>query len=207
MFTPMTTLTPRKPPATLALIGISTLVYLAMTYLDRTAILRSLLISEYARPALPEIRDGQLWRLVTPIFLHFGVFHFVFNMLWTWELGRLIEARQGAFGLLGLTAVIGGVSNLGQYYVTGPWFGGMSGVVYGYFGYLWIRGLFNPAFGVRLAPPVVYLLLGWFALAWSGLLELLFNLRVANTAHTAGLASGIALAFIFIGLYRLRRAR
>lgn len=206
----MITLTPRRPPATLALIGISTLVYLAMTYLDRAAVIRPLLISEYALPAssaLPEIRDGQLWRLITPIFLHFGVFHIVFNMLWTWELGRLIEARQGAFGLLGLTAVIGGVSNLGQYYVTGPWFGGMSAVVYGYFGYLWIRGRLNPAFGVRLARPVVYLLLGWFALAWSGLPELLFNLRVANTAHAAGLASGIALAFIFTGLYRLRGAR
>ncbi len=190
---------PHKPPATLALIVISTLVYLAMTYLDRMAVIRLLLISEYTHPVLPEIRDGQWWRLVTPMFLHFGLFHIVFNMLWTWEFGRLIEVRHGMLGLLGLSAFIGVAANLGQYYISGPWFGGMSGVVYGYFGYLWIQR--------RLNPPVVYLLLGWFVLCWSGLLELLFSLRVANTAHTAGLVSGIAVAFLVAGLYRLRRAR
>ena len=197
----------RKPPATLALIGVSTLVYLVMTALESTAFFRPLLISEYARPVLPEIRQGQLWRLITPVFLHFDIFHIVFNMLWTWEFGRLIEARRGAFGLLGLTAAIGVISNLGQYAVAGPLFGGMSGVIYGYFGYLWMQGRFNPAFGIRLNPPVVYLLLGWLALGWTGVLELLFNLHVANTAHTAGLISGVALAFVFIGVDRLRLPR
>jgi len=198
---------PHRPPATLALIGISVLVYLVMTYLDREAIVRPLLISEYVQPTLPEIRHGQLWRLITPIFLHFGIFHIVFNMLWTWELGRLIEARQGAFMLLGLTLLIGVISNLGQYAVTGPGFGGMSGVIYGYFGYVWIQGLYNPAFGIRLNPPVVYLLLGWFVLCWSGLLELLFNLQIANSAHTGGLISGVILAFIMTGIYRFRQQR
>jgi len=196
---------PSKSPATLALIGISTGVYLAMAHLNLPMLAAPLLISEYSRPLLPEIRDGQLWRLVTPVFLHFSIFHLVFNMLWTWELGRLIEVRHGAFGLLGLTALTATISNLGQYAVAGPLFGGMSGVIYGYFGYLWMQGRFNPAFGVRLNPPVVYLLLGWLALCWTGVLEL-FGLRVANIAHTAGFISGIALAFAFIGFGRLRRA-
>jgi len=197
---------PRKPPATLALVGISTGVYLAIAHLNLPMLAAPLLISEYSRPLLPEIRDGQLWRLVTPIFLHFGIFHIVFNMLWTWELGRLIEARQGALGLLGLSALIGIISNLGQYAVTGPLFGGMSGVIYGYFGYLWMQGVFNPAFGMRLNRPVVYLLLGWLVLCWTGVLQWLFGIQVANTAHTIGLISGIALAFAFIAAARLRRA-
>lgn len=195
----------QRPPAILALIGASVLVYLAMSALDRNAVSRPLLISEYAQPALPEIRDGQLWRLATPIFLHFSIFHLVFNMLWIWELGRVIEARHGALALLGLTAALGVASNLGQYYASGPWFGGMSGVIYGYFGYLWMQGRFNPAFGVRLRRPIIYLLLGWFALCWSGLLEVLFDLRVANLAHAGGLASGIGLALAYIALQRLVR--
>ncbi len=195
-------MTTRAPTATLALIGVSTLVYLAMTLLDRGAVVRPLLISEYTHPTLPEILDEhQVWRLLTPVFLHFGLFHFVFNMLWTWELGRLIEARHGALNLLGLSALIGVVANLGQYHATGPLFGGMSGVVYGYFGYLWVMGQFHPTFGVRLAPQVVWLLLGWFALGWVGALEW-FDIHIANTAHAGGLLCGIALAFIVCGLYR-----
>lgn len=203
----MILLLPQRPPATLALIGVSTAVYVAIAHLGLQSLAGPLLISEYAQSALPEIRDDyQLWRLVTPILLHFSIFHIVFNMLWTWELGRLIEAQQGARALLLLTALIGVASNLGQYVVDGPWFGGMSGVIYGYFGYLWMQGKFNPRFGLRLNPTVVYLLLGWLVLCWSGVLELLFDLRVANTAHTIGLVSGIALAFVFIAAGRLRGA-
>lgn len=190
-----------RSPATLTLIGISALLYLLVNHLGAEAVVRALLISEYTFPTLPEIRDGELWRLVTPIFLHFGIFHVVFNLLWVWEFGRLIEARHGAPILIAGTALLGALSNLGQYYAAGPGFGGMSGVVYGYFGYVWIQGRFNPAFGMRLPPATVYLLLGWFALAFSGVFAF-FNLHIANTAHAVGLLSGIALALLGLGLSR-----
>ncbi|MGR3983738.1 MAG: rhomboid family intramembrane serine protease [Gammaproteobacteria bacterium] len=195
---------PRNAPATLALIAASLLVYAAMHLLAREAVIRPLLISAYTWPTLPEIRGGQWWRLLTPMFLHFSVFHLVFNLLWVWELGRVIEVRHGALALLSLSAALGAASNLAQYFTAGPVFGGMSGVLYGYFGYLWIQGRFNPAFGVRLARPVVVLLLGWFALCWSGVLEWALGLRVANSAHSGGLLGGIALAFIVIAASRAR---
>jgi len=202
----MTLSLPQRPPATLTIIGVSTALYVAITHLGWHALTAPLLISEFAQPALPEVRGGQVWRLITPVFLHLNLFHIVFNMLWTWELGRLIESRHGARGLLALTVVIGVASNLGQYLIDGPWFGGMSGVIYGYFGYLWMQGKFNPRFGLRLNPPVVYLLLGWLVLCWSGILQWLFDVRVANIAHTAGLASGVALAFAVMWLRPRRRA-
>lgn len=200
----MTLSLPQRPPATLALIGVSTALYVGITHLGLHALTAPLLISEYAQ-SLPEIRGGQLWRLITPVFLHIDFFHIVFNMLWTWELGRLIESQHGARGLLMLTVVIGVASNLGQYMVTGPWFGGMSGVIYGYFGYLWMQGKFNPRFGLRLRSAVVNLLLGWLVLCWSGILQWLFDVRVANIAHTAGLISGIVLAFVVILITGPRR--
>jgi GlpG protein len=191
-------------PVTLGLIGISILVYLLMMW-NQEMIMRSLMISQYYRPSLPEIRDGEVWRILTPAFLHFGIFHVVFNLMWTWELGRLIESRQGSVLLLILFVISDLVANLAQYLVDGPVFGGMSGVVYALFGYVWIQGLTNPRFGVRLNPPVVYLLLGWFIICWTGILEKLFGLGVANTAHTAGLVAGIGMSFVVSTLQRPRR--
>ena len=202
--TNFTTTTPRQAPATFALIVIASVTFLAMELLDANAVIRLLRISAYY-DYLAEIRGGEIWRLITPAFLHFSLFHIVFNLLWIWEFGRLIEARHGITGLLILFAIIGIIANLAQYFVSGPRFGGMSGVVYGFFGYLWIQGKFNPTFPYQLNPALVYLLLGFFVLCWSGILELLFDLRVANTAHTFGLLSGIAPAFLLIFIQRFFR--
>jgi len=188
-------------PVTLGFIAVSVLVYLLMTIGDREAVLRPLLISEYLRPTLPEIRAGQVWRLFSPMFLHFGIFHIVFNMMWTWELGRIIEHKQGKWLLLLVCLLSGALSNLAQYWISGPVFGGMSGVVYALFGYVWIQGLTNRKFALALNPAIVYLMLGWFVICWTGLLERLFGLSVANTAHTAGLLSGIVISFLYTIFY------
>ena len=143
---------PKTPPVTMVVVGLCILVFLAMMVFGQENVIGPLLISEYIRPALPEIRDGEFWRLLTPALIHFGLFHIVFNMLWTWELGRLIEWRQGPV-MIGFTILLtAAVSNVAQYVVSGPLFGGMSGVVYGLFGYVWIQGLTNPGFGVSMNP-------------------------------------------------------
>ncbi|MEM7195167.1 MAG: rhomboid family intramembrane serine protease [Pseudomonadota bacterium] len=193
-----------RPPLTLALVGISILVFAAQNLFSESGVLMPLLISEYLQPALPEIKSGEVWRLVTPIFLHFGLFHVVFNLLWTWELGRLIEARQGSLWLGVVVLISAVVSNLTQFHVSGPVFGGMSGVVYALFGYVWVQGQFNRRFGVRLNPPIVYLMVGWFVICWTGILEKLFGLQVANTAHTAGLGVGILLSFVVLAVAHLK---
>lgn len=42
------------------------------------------------------VGDGQLWRLVTPIFLHLGVWHLFFNMLALYWAGHRLEERYGS---------------------------------------------------------------------------------------------------------------
>lgn len=156
-----------------------------------------LYISEYVRPQFVEIQQGQLWRLVTPIFLHFGIFHILFNMLWLYTLGTQIERRGGRRQLALLVLSIGVVSNVGQYVVAGPAFGGFSGVVYGLLGYVWIMAQFQPARGYLMDRFTLGFMLVWLLLGLSGLLE-----NMANAAHLFGLLSGVLW-----GLYKVRNRR
>ena len=136
--------------------------------------------------SLPEVRHGEVWRLLTPIFIHMGMFHLLFNMLWLKDLGSMIEARQGTLKLLLLVVVIGVCSNLGQDIIAGPEFGGMSGVLYGLFGFIWMRGRFDPTSGLRLNQVDVVMMVGWFFLC-------LFHFipHAANGAHGVGLVMGM----------------
>ncbi|HWX20429.1 MAG TPA: rhomboid family intramembrane serine protease [Candidatus Binatia bacterium] len=148
--------------------------------------------------SLPEIRHGQIWRLFTPMFIHFGVAHILFNMLWLRDLGSMIEGRQSSWYLAVLTLVIAAGSNLAQFYIGpghGPDFGGMSGVVYGLLGYIWMRGKFDPASGLYLHPSTVVMMLIWLVAGFTGILTLLVG-PVANTVHLAGLVIGAAWGYL-----------
>ena len=141
---------------------------------------------------------GQYWRLITPIFLHFGVFHIVFNGLWLWEFGRRIETLAGSLHFLLLVLVTGLVSNGAQYWWSGPsLFGGMSGVIFGLLGYLWIRNLVAPHPGLTLPRGIVPLMIGWLLICMTGLIDFFFAGSIANAAHAAGLATGALLGAAF----------
>jgi GlpG protein len=137
------------------------------------------------------IRHGEVWRLVTPIFVHSGVVHLLFNMLWLHSLGGAIESRLGTARFALLVLFIAATSNVVQCLWSGPMFGGMSGVVFGLFGYIWISGRFNPAAGMSIDPVTVTMMLFWLILCMSGRIE-----RIANGAHLGGLICGIVAALV-----------
>jgi len=151
----------------------------------------NLLISEGGR-GLVEVKRGEVWRLVSPIFIHFGALHIIFNMLILRDLGSLFEARLGT-GYFGLFVIVtAAVSNFAQYAITHhPLFGGMSGVVYGLIGYCWIRGRFDPASGVGLSKQAWIESIIWFAAGF-----IFFRHFIANYAHAGGLLLGMAWAFV-----------
>lgn len=191
--------TPRAGALTKTLIAASILVAILSRLGSDKAHLKPLLITQYRvageyvqwRGGLPEIRRGQVWRLLTPMFIHFGIMHLLFNMLWLKDLGGMIEARQGTWLLAVLVLVIAATSNLGQYAASGPAFGGMSGVVYGLLGYIWIRGKFDPTSGLFVHKQTVTMMIVWFFLCLSGVIG-----NVANAAHGVGFGVGIAWGFI-----------
>jgi len=162
-----------------------------------------LLFTVDPRDPLPkELLAGQLWRLITPIFIHFDLLHLAFNMLWLWSLGRPIETLKGSGYLAVLVVALAVFSNSGQHIVDvllgkPGYFGGMSGVVYGLFGYVWAKSRFEPFTGFGMHPNTAFLMMAWFVLCFTGMLG-----PVANTAHAAGLILGGGWGFLTA---RLRR--
>jgi GlpG protein len=134
----------------------------------------------------------QSWRFITPAFLHFSMLHIVFNLLWWWQLAGLIEREQSKQRLILLFLFSAITSNLAQYYLVGPYFGGMSGVVYGLVGYCWLYGVLNKSNHINLNNSMFVFLLGWLVLGFIDILPT----NIANYAHLIGLLAGLFVAVI-----------
>ncbi|WP_101759554.1 rhomboid family intramembrane serine protease [Oceanicoccus sp. KOV_DT_Chl] len=145
-------------------------------------------VRQYVVFSIPE---GQYWRLITPIFLHFGLMHIAFNMCLLWFVGQRIELLQGSVRMLGITMVIGLGSNILQAkYAEVSIFGGMSGVVYGLLGYGWIWSLLRPAKNLQIPNVILYFSLGMMVLGFAGFAGMLGAGKIANVAHLGGLIMG-----------------
>jgi GlpG protein len=193
-----------RVPVTALLIGVSVLVAILSDFggsIRLGSIPASLFIAWPNRipPSLIEIRSGELWRLVTPIFLHFGMLHLFFDMYILLMLGGSVEAAKGPWKLLGIVLFTAITSNFAQYLMSGPNFGGMSGVGFGLFGYLWMKSRYAPEEGFYLPPYVVAQFLFWMMLCLFGVIG-----QIANTAHVVGMLAGMAVAIIplLLGLRR-----
>jgi GlpG protein len=150
-----------------------------------------------------DIRKGEIWRLISPVLLHGGLLHILFNMAWLWMLGKQIEQRLGKFRYLILSILIGVIGNVAQYLMSGPVFLGYSGIVVGMVGFIWMRQRMAPWEGYPLQRSVT-VFIGIFVLAMLGLELVSMGLQyfhvtqlyanIANTAHIIGGVTGIALA-------------
>jgi GlpG protein len=153
------------------------------------------------------LASGQWWRLLTPMLIHFGFLHLAMNTLWYWELGRRIEARQGALMLLGLTLLFSLAANFAQYLHAGPsLFGGLSGVLYGLLGHCWIFQRLAPSEAYRLPPGVLVMMLAWLLICMTGIFELLQFGAIANAAHVGGLLAGCLTGLLGGALARRQRS-
>ncbi len=83
--------------------------------------------------------------------------------------------RIGSGKLVVITVISALLSGFVQHQFSGPWFGGLSGVVYALMGYVWLRGERDPQSGIYLQRglilfSLVWLIAGWFDVsAWRSL--------------------------------------
>jgi GlpG protein len=213
----------RRAPLVKLLIGISIAVAL-LTYSDTMdggpsdkppgGIFRSL---AFVDPAIAvaggrfdiwaSIRQSELWRLATPIFIHYGPVHIVLNLIWLYSFGSVIEDRRGTGFMLLLVLALAVSSNIGQAVEISvrqqiALFGGMSGVGYGLFGYLFVKSRFDSRERYYLSPGTTFMAMLWLALCilrdvppFASLLEGTIP-PIANSAHVVGLMMGAAIAYV-----------
>ena len=164
-----------------------------------------------------QISQGQIWRLITPVFVHgtgqeflFDFLHIFFNMYWMYWLGTRLEIQFGLKTYLGLFLIAGvasilvplltpetgllGIRGLGGSSVVG-----MSGVVYGVIGFGWCKMKMKPSVGMLITPFVLMFSIGWMLfgiVSASSSQGVGYISSISHLAHLVGLLTGAMYAFV-----------
>jgi membrane associated rhomboid family serine protease/Flp pilus assembly protein TadD len=135
---PRATLSAASFPVTIALIAANALVFAAMVLRGVSPTLPTpdqaiAFGADVGRLTL----NGQWWRLVTSMFVHFGFIHLGLNMWCLWNLGRAAEALMGRFSYLLAYFVSGIFGSIASVYWHPQAAGaGASGAIFGMAGVL-----------------------------------------------------------------------
>lgn len=181
----------RRAPATLGLLAATGIVFAGQ--LASTLLLGSDLVLEWGMKDRSGLRAGELWRLLTPIFIHAGALHLLVNMYSLYAIGPAVERFFGRARLL-VVYLLSGVAGVLLSLVFNPAPSvGASGAIFGLLGALTAfllehRKLFGPAAQAQLRQ------IGFL---------LVLNLVISLTpgidvwGHIGGLAAGAACAVLF----------
>lgn len=146
----------------------------------------------------PATQDGQWWRLISAMFLHFGIIHLLLNSFALWDVGQLTERMYGAWRFLGVYFVAGLCGNVLSLVIQGNQAisGGASGAIFGLYGalliFLWReRHFLNPQefkwfFGGGLLFSCVIIVLGFLIPG------------IDNAAHIGGFIAGSLASIMFV---------
>src|SRR5215471_12601493 len=134
------------------------------------------------------ITSGQWWRLVTPIFLHIGVVHLMFNSFALFQIGPIVEETYGSQKFIFLYLAAGIVGNIGSYLfnIRGA---GASGAIFGLIG-------LTAVYGYRMGGSMGQGLMRQM-LIWAGIGLVMGGVIGAdNVNHIGGLITGAVLGFV-----------
>jgi rhomboid protease GluP len=183
-----------RQPVNLLMVLINVVVFLVLSFLGNTESAQFML--NHGACYAPLVTEShEYYRIVTCMFLHFGLQHLVNNMLVLIFLGDILETVAGKVrylviylggGIAGNILSIMWSMRTDDYAVSA----GASGAVFAVIGaliYLVIRsrGRINALAGRRL-----------LFMAALSILQGLTSIGIDNTAHIGGLAAGFLLAFI-----------
>src|SRR5215831_860136 len=182
----------RRATYTYVFFGLNIVVFLLMAF----GSMSEQTLMAFGVKANSAIARGQWWRFVTPVFIHIGWLHLIFNSYALWIVGPQVEKLYGSARFV-ILYVITGVAGVFGSYIYHPLSisAGASGAIFGLFGVLLVFGIryrnaippfFKRAVGTGVLPVIVVNLIIGFSM--SGLVD--------NAAHLGGLIAGAALAAV-----------
>jgi len=147
------------------------------------------------------------WIPVSSSLVHVNLIHMIFNVWWFWDLGGRIERLAGKMEWMLLVPLLAIVASGWQYHVfeflqEHAHAVGLSGVVYGCFGYMLVQRRQVAEYAEILTSGTISILLGWLVLC-----VILTKMRiweVANTAHLTGLVFGALTGLVFSARWWIR---
>jgi GlpG protein len=145
-------------------------------------------VTEVLIPSSIVIWSGAYWGLLTSAFVHFDVWHVLFNMWWLKDFGALLEPTMGRSKYILFVIAAACISSGAELAITSQTGVGFSGVVYAMFGYLLAARHMQPLYRRILTKQTIIWLLGWLILCL--ILTYTQVWRVANAAHLAGFLFG-----------------
>ncbi|PCF95800.1 rhomboid family intramembrane serine protease [Vreelandella nigrificans] len=194
----------RQLPVTALMIGVSLIIFALMGVFGDLLVVALTIVpigiagGQLVYGSLGDtLASGQVWRLLSPAFLHFGWMHLIFNLMWVWYFGRQVEQLQGSRTMLWLLLFAGIGANLAQYATGTVLFGGMSGVVYALLAHVWLMSRRVPQSGFFVPQMLVVFMLGWMVFTMTDVAGSVGFGNVANEAHLGGLLVGLATGWYY----------
>ncbi|MHA8111033.1 rhomboid family intramembrane serine protease [Lactobacillaceae bacterium Melli_B4] len=185
-----------RPFVTYTLLAIMIIVFAIMTVDGGTN--NAINLVRFGAKYNPLIQDGQIWRLVTPLFIHLSMTHILFNGIAVYYMGTQLEALFGHTRFLLIFFISGIVGNLASFAFNDDISAGASTAIFGLFGaFMMIGEVFweNPYVRQMTKSFVFFIILN---LAFD-----LFSASIDIAGHLGGLVGGFLSAY-FVGLPRKR---
>ena len=179
-----------KPYATYIILGVTIFIYLLQ--LAGQNLLQTDVVAHLGVKVDSLIRAGELWRLITPVFLHASILHIAFNMYALFIFGRGLEARYGHGRFLLLYFLSGYAGNVMSFLLSVNTSLGASTAI---FGLIAAEGVFiiqnRKLLGARGNRSLMNLLY----IAGVNLLIGFTTPRVDNWGHIGGMLGGFIFAW------------
>lgn len=183
----------KKPIVTYTLIALCVVIFLIDQFTGRMLFGKFNMgyLSIYGMKVNEAISQGQVWRLMTSVFLHADVQHVGFNMLALFIWGKNAEALYDRKNYLYIFLLAGLLGSLGSYAFSDANGLGASGAVYGVLGAMFYVYVYNKQFFLSIFRKQIFI----YAIISLGYGFFLSN--IDNMAHLFGLAGGFLAAGIF----------